>query len=192
MCATFSLCTNFPICFNGRCWITDHYHCVWISVSAYLKVVSSFTALHYLWRLPGLLAYHVHIGGCKPSIIICFNTFQITNIHLPCSWTEQSRSYFSQSFTCCKFWFCFIAMTRFWNKNNTRKHETLSCVDLKWCFPHPLTDMERWSQNVLIEIKIFRSFQAILYLLYVDWNSSIYLSKVGFFTVKKTVFYITL
>jgi len=35
------------------CWTIDHYHRVRISAWAYLKVVSSLTSFHYLWRLLG-------------------------------------------------------------------------------------------------------------------------------------------
>ena len=35
------------------CWTTDHYHRVQIPVWAYLKVVSSYTSSHYLWKSLG-------------------------------------------------------------------------------------------------------------------------------------------
>ena len=55
---------------------TDHCHHVRISEWAYLKVVSSLTSLHYLWRSLGPYSHHVHKSGCKTSIIIIDHIIQ--------------------------------------------------------------------------------------------------------------------
>ena len=70
-------------CLVVACWTTNHYHPYSNLSWAYLKVVSSVTLLHYLWRLfgPFNLACETNVAVKYKSLIISQYTVLIDGIY---------------------------------------------------------------------------------------------------------------